>query len=410
MSTQTSPSTSPETGRGGAAAPRGEVRPPWLVVMLHQISVTVRRRTFLVSTAITALIIVAGVVAFSLLSTKVESYTVAVQNQEVATIVSEAQATAGGEAAKLQLSAQVESDPIAAVRDKGADLALTRTAEGWSLTGRDSVPTSAQAVLGQAVERATIQEHAGTTGTDWASLTAGSQLSAHLLEGDAQRTAMAAAVGYVFAMLFYLASILFGMPIATSVLQEKASRVVEILAATIPLRQLLAGKILASMIVSVLQLALYVGVGLLALVLSPADLGFTGVIVSAAGWFLAFFVAGFLILAAVYAAIGAMAHRGEDLQSAQVPIMVVLVGTLVAGLAAKGQALVVLSFIPVVSSVTMPVRMLQSDVPWWQTALALALSLATAFLLVRVGGKVFRLAVLHTGGALNWKQALALKD
>lgn len=385
-------------------------RPAWMIVMIHQIMVTVRQRSFLVSTIITAALIVGGVFAYGYFSTKVSTDTVAVSTQAQAKLVTDASTAASDAKANVVLQPAVVADPVAEVREGRANLALVQGSDGWELTGKDDVSGTALGLLSQAVERATVQEHAGDTGVSWESLTKGSTLTPVLLNGDAQRTQMAFAVGYVFSMLFYLSALLFGMPIAASVIQEKSSRVIEILAATIPLRQLLAGKIAAACALAVVQLSLYVGLALLALNLSPADLGFMSVIISTAGWFLVFFVAGFLILAAVYAALGAMAHRAEDLQSSQAPVMFVLVGTLFAGMLAKGQVLVVVSFIPVVSSVTMPARMLQGDVPLWQTLLSLAIALATAALLVRLGGKIFRLAVLNTSGALSWRAALALKD
>lgn len=385
-------------------------RPPWLIVMLHQISITVRRKAFVISTLVTVLVIVGGVIGFGLLSSKVDRLQVAVTSQRDVAVVQAAQAAADATNAKVELTATVSADPIASVRDEDTELALTQEGEGWKLTARNSTPTTALALLSQSVEQATVQQNSGASSTSWAELVKGSTLTPVLLEGDAQRNGMASAVGYVFAMMFYLAAILFGTPLAATVLQEKASRVVEILAATIPLRQLLAGKIAASTVLAVLQIALYIGAGLLALTLSPADLGFTSVIVSTAGWFLVFFLAGFLILAAIYASIGAMAHRAEDMSSSQMPIIFVLVLSLFAGLGATGNVLVASSFVPIISSVTMPVRMLQSDVPLWQTLISLAISLVTAYLLIRLGGKIFRLSVLHTSGALNWKSALALKD
>lgn len=414
MSTQTPANARPEAAHSSVPTPSGlentKPRPPWLIVMLNQISITVRRKAFVISTLVTVLVIVGGVIGFGLLSSKVDKLSVAVTSQKDVAVVQAAQGTAEANGAKVELSATVSANPVESVRNKDADLALTQEAEGWKLTARDSTPTTALTVLSQAVEQTTVQAKSGASGVSWAELTQGSTLTPVLLEGDAQRNGMASAVGYVFAMMFYLAAILFGTPLATSVLQEKASRVVEILAATIPLRQLLAGKIAASTVLAVLQIALYVGAGLLALSFSPAELGFTGVIVSTAGWFLVFFLAGFLILAAIYASIGAMAHRGEDLSASQMPVIFVLLLSLFAGLGATGNVLVASSFVPIISSVTMPVRMLQTDVPMWQTLLSLAISLATAYLLIRLGGKIFRLSVLHTSGALNWKSALALKD
>lgn len=414
MSTQTQPSAQPQDGRPAGHAPSGKdsskPRPPWLIVMLHQISITVRRKAFVISTLVTVLVIVGGVIGFGVLSSKVDKLSVAVTSQNGVAVVQAAQLSGEASDAKVELSGTVSQNPVESVRNGDTDLALTQEGEGWKLTARDSTPTTALALLSQAVEQATVQQKSGAGGTAWSELIKGSTLTPVLLEGDAERNGMASAVGYVFAMMFYLAAILFGMPLATSVLQEKASRVVEILAATIPLRQLLAGKIAASTVLAVFQIALYIGAGLLALSFSPADLGFTGVIVSTAGWFLVFFLAGFLILAAIYASIGAMAHRAEDLSSSSMPVIFVLILSLFAGMGATGNVLVASSFVPIISSVTMPVRMLQSDVPLWQTLVSLALSLLTAYLLIRLGGKVFRLSVLHTSGALNWKSALALKD
>src|SRR6185312_11067178 len=142
--------------------------------------------------------------------------------------------------------------------------------------------------------------------------------------GDSERNSMAMVMGFIFSFLFYMSAMIFGMPIANSVVEEKQNRVVEILATAIPIRQLLAGKILGNMILAMGQLCLFVGIGLLALNMMPTPVPFISVVFATAGWFLAFFVAGFLILAAVWAALGAMASRTEDLQQSTGPVIMVL--------------------------------------------------------------------------------------
>ncbi|MGD3580285.1 ABC transporter permease, partial [Xanthomonas citri pv. citri] len=107
---------------------------------------------------------------------------------------------------------------------------------------------------------------------------------------------------------FYMAAIVFGMAIATSVLEEKQNRVVEILATAIPIRQLLYGKVAGNTVLAMVQLALYAGAALLALTFTgTADS--VGTLIPASGWFLVFFLAGFLILASAWAMIGSMASR-----------------------------------------------------------------------------------------------------
>ena len=92
----------------------------------------------------------------------------------------------------------------------------------------------------------------------------------------------------------------------------------EILATAIPIRQLLTGKILGNLILAIGQLCLFVGIGLLALSMMPTEIPFLSVVIATSGWFLAFFLAGFLILAAISAALGSMASRTEDLQQSTV--------------------------------------------------------------------------------------------
>lgn len=385
-------------------------RPAWVTVALHELTAAVRRKSFVFTTAAFVVAIAVGVTIFGFVSQRVSHQSIAVASQEQAAVVDQAQKIAAASEAKVELKPKVVSDPRQAVKTETTKLALTQQKDGWELTGRTDINSTAQGFISQALEQTTVQQRAGQAGTDWEELTKGSQLTPKLLEGDSERQSMAYVVGYVFSLLFYLATVLFGMPIGAAVVQEKSSRVVEILAAAIPLRQLLAGKIVSSTVLALGQLALYVVTGLIALSLSPADLGFMSVVLSSSGWFLVFFIAGFLIVAAVYAALGAMAHKAEDLQSSQTPIMVILMVTLFVGMLAKGTWMVVASYVPIISSVAMPVRMLQTDVPLWQCLLSLALSVATALVLIRVGGKIFRLAVLNTSGALGWKAALALKD
>ena len=142
-------------------------------------------------------------------------------------------------------------------------------------------------------------------------------------------------MGLVFAFLFYLAAIVFGMAIANSVLEEKQNRVVEILATAIPIRQLLYGKVLGNSLLAFGQIALYAAVGLVGVNLTGTA-GDVGWILGASGWFVAFFVAGFAAQASIWAVLGSLASRSEDLQSNTGPIMTVLVVALFAGIYAKG--------------------------------------------------------------------------
>ncbi|MCG2947485.1 hypothetical protein KZ309_26785, partial [Escherichia coli] len=71
-----------------------------------------------------------------------------------------------------------------------------------------------------------------------------------------------------------------------------------------------------------------------------------------------------------------MATRTEDLQQSSGPVVTVLIGILFIGLYAKGTVLVIASYVPIVSSVAMPIRLLTGQVPWFEPVLSLLVALA----------------------------------
>ena len=157
-------------------------------------------------------------------------------------------------------AAAVES----AVRDGSADLGLVRGADGWLLVGKTEVTPTMTAYVPEVVGDRTLAANAEAAGTTVAVLTAGGTVTPQLLQPDANE-GFKLAVGFIFSFLFYFASIMFGMSIATSVIEEKQSRVVEILASAVPLRQLLAGKVLGNVVLALGQMVLFVGVGIIGL-------------------------------------------------------------------------------------------------------------------------------------------------
>lgn len=387
---------------------------PWLIVTLREVTVKIRNKSFIISTLITLALIVGSIVVSGFMADRTTEATVAFENRgETAVLVSAANELAAKQDQKIVLTA----DPVAsqdaaleALRTKNADLVLTATADGYSLTGLSDVPGSVEKLIADAASAQALESNAGKLGASVESLTAGSTITPVLLEGSQERNSMAMVMGFIFSFLFYMSALIFGMPIANSVVEEKQNRVVEILATAIPIRQLLAGKILGNLILAMGQLCLFVGIGLLALSMMPTEIPFLSVVIATSGWFLAFFLAGFLILAAIWAAIGAMASRVEDLQQSTGPVIMVLVAVLFIGIYAKGSFLVIASYVPVISSVAMPIRLLSTDVPMWEPFASLAIAVAAAWAMVLLGERIYRRAIMQTGSALSWRKALKLED
>ena len=126
---------------------------------------------------------------------------------------------------------------------------------------------------------------------------------------------MAEAVGFVFVFLFYFAALVFGMQLASSVIEEKQSRIVEIIAAAIPLRHLLAGKVLGNTALALIQLLVYLVVGLVGLSFTSYKSYVPAAVRPDGAGSSAFFLAGFIALACLWAVAGSLASRTEDLQA-----------------------------------------------------------------------------------------------
>ncbi|MCJ8505465.1 ABC transporter permease [Kocuria flava] len=392
-------------------SPRPPVPRPWWVVATRELSVRLRDRSFLVSTAVTVLLVAGSIAASALLGGRAADHVLATAAPEAGPVAARAAAVLAeeGEDTLTVHSAHSPDAARAAVAGGTADAALLRGLDGWTVVGRDGVDPALARALEEAVAETVLAANARAAGTSAEELTAGTGVRTELLDGGQDRGPARLVLGLVFAFLFYLAAVLFGTAIANSVLEEKQNRVVEILATTVPVRHLLHGKVLGSCLLALGQLGLYAAVGLVGVNATgaAADVGWA---LAASGWFVAFFVAGFAAQACVWAVLGALAARPEDLQSSSGPVLTVLVGALVLGLYAEGPWLTAASFVPVVSSVAMPVRLLAGDVPWWQPALALALALAAARALLLLGERIYRRAVLQGGRALGWREAARLEQ
>ena len=384
-----------------------QVSAPWLTVMNREIGVKLRDRAFVLSTVLTVLGII-GLTAFMFfMGERTTSYTVAATDPQSVT-VAEAARDSAEDKTTLEVQSASPEEARELLQNEDIDAAVSRSDNEWVLTARNSMDASLSGMLSDAAKDVTAQQNAADAGTTTEQLTAGSEVQTRTLSDEPDRGVAANVLGFVFAMLFYTAAIIFGMAIANSVLEEKQNRVVEILATAIPVRHILYGKVAGNCLLAYAQIILYGAVGLLGVnLLGRAES--IGWILQASGWFIGFFVVGFAAQASIWAVLGSLASRTEDLQSNTGPIMSVLIAALLVGLFAKGTWLTVASYVPLVSSVAMPVRMLTDTVQWWEPWLALGLCAVFGLIMLRVGERVYQRAVFQGGQALTWRKALRLE-
>lgn len=211
------------------------------------------------------------------------------------------------------------------------------------------------------------------------------------------------AVGLLYGLLIY-----YGQLVAQGVVQEKQSRVVEILVSSVEPVRLLAGKLLGLGLVGFGQIMALVLVASLGLVVGGL-VEATGAAVTTLLLVGAWYVLGFALYAALFALAGALVSRVEDLQSAAAPVIVLLVGSLLAvqftlpnptSLAARITALV-----PFSAPLAQPLQIVAGVGGWTSSLLAIVLTLATIAVLLPVAARVYRGGLLVTRGRIGLRDA-----
>ena len=378
----------------------------WLLVTRREVVSRITDRTFLVGTVLMVAMLV-GFIGFSAWQEEKTERAVLGATPDAVAMATAIAGSAPAVDDKLEVRL-VELDDEAAARaaleDDEVDAWLHSVDGGWQLTSesneQDALTDAARVVVRQQV----LAANAAGAGTTVEALEAGSAVTTDFLRGDAEKAAVAEAVGFVFVFLFYLAALVFGMQLASSVIEEKQSRIVEIIAAAIPLRHLLAGKVLGNTALALIQILVYLVVGLVGLSFTSYR-SYVPALSGPAAWFLAFFLAGFIALACLWAVAGSLASRTEDLQATSTPLTMLMLVMFFGGLSLDGRAQVVASFVPPVSAVVMPKRILAGGVGWWEPLLALGLLAAFALATVWVGERLYRRALLQTGGRVSLRQA-----
>jgi ABC-2 type transport system permease protein len=228
------------------------------------------------------------------------------------------------------------------------------------------------------------------------------------------------ALTYVLVLLLYATVILYGTYLATGVIEEKSTRVVEILISTVRPFHLMLGKVLGLGAVALFQYALWVGTGFVLLLaagsqesleLGPLTLEFSQVDPWMLLAFLVFFVLGFFSYAGLFAAGGSLVSRTEDAQQVTGPLSFVVVIVFFVSMYAldnpDGPVAVAFSLIPVLSPIVMFVRVAVGEPPLWQVLLSVGLSGLAILALIALAAKVFRAGVLMYGKGISLRSLRA---
>nr|WP_239148845.1 ABC transporter permease [Streptomyces sp. SID12501] len=298
------------------------------------------------------------------------------------------------------------------VIDKDVDAAVTITGSRAAVLSRSDTPAQAQAsaitlAKAWATQRAYDRQQVDTAALRRDVATAGPTL-VNVGDNGPNGTEIGAAISMV--VVLFMQIIGQGSLVAQGVVEEKSTRVVEVLLATLTPLRLMMGKVAGIGTAAVLQIAVLVAavVGARAMFQDRAEgLPSTAALISAALWFLLTFT----LFAYLFAAAGSLVSRPEDLQSVLMPVMVLALAPVGVAAAAAGDLnadwVGIVQYIPPFSGLLMPLQASVSNVSLLQQLAAAALMAAATSGCVWLAARVYANSILKIGSAVRWRHALA---
>ena len=391
---------------------RGPIRGVWLVAR-GELRARLRGRSLLLGT-------IAGIAALAvylliqgLVVNRTDTETVGLTGQ--ATVLTRTLQTA---TAQLGLTVNVttvadQDTGLAQVRSGGLTALVSGPPGALQVTVQDQLDPRLRAALTGLVQAQALDAQlaeAGLKPSDVQAAVGKAQLAVTQLQQVDPLRAQRLGLALASAVLLYFSLMLLGNLLARGVVAERAGRITEVLLSAVRPGQLLAGKVIGLGLLGVIQLAV---VGLLGLaiaagtgVLSAAGLGF-GTLGAGLLWYLL----GFTFYATLFAGIGALVPRLEELQSVLTPIVLTASVGFVVGIdllvqAPTGAASAIVSLLPPFAPFLMPGRIALGAAATWQIVLALGLMLAAIVVVIGYCGRTYAAAIRTIGARISLKDAL----
>jgi ABC-2 type transport system permease protein len=395
--------------------PRSDVRTTdrgmWLVVARRDFWVRLRDRGFVISTAITLVVLSIFIVLRAYTGDDAPSFRLGVVESGGAAVADAADLEAAGERRSVEVTTVPFDDAAAAeqaLRDGEIDAALVHDDD---LEGRTSVPPQLAQIVQDAMVRARIQAalaDAQVPASTIDEVLNQPAIQVRTLEPvDPNRDANAG-IAFIGVLLAYGQLFGYGVWVATGVIEEKSSRVVEVLLSAIRPRQLLAGKIAGIGALGICQLAFIAAFAIgLAMITGAIDLPATAI--GTALIVLTWFVMGFAFYAGLFAVSGSLVSRMEELQNAMVPINLLIFASFFISIGAlenpDSTLAIVASILPFSSALAMPVRIVLGSATPPQIVASIAALLISIAITIPLSGRLYAGAILRTGARVKLKDA-----
>ncbi|ROR28980.1 MULTISPECIES: ABC transporter permease [unclassified Curtobacterium] len=228
-----------------------------------------------------------------------------------------------------------------------------------------------------------------------------------LLDPDALPGGLVYLIAIAFGVVYFASAVTFGQSIAQSVVEEKSTRVVEILMSAISARALLAGKVLGNSVMAFAQIVAVAVAAVVTLAVTGQDNMFS-MLGPSILWFVGFFAVGFVLIASLFAAAAVLVSRQEDVGSVTTPVMMLVMIPYILIIVAYNNPTVlgIMSYVPFSAPIGMPMRIFLGTAEWWEPILSLLIVVASVVVVVLVGARVYENALLRTGSRVKLTEAL----
>jgi ABC-2 type transport system permease protein len=287
----------------------------------------------------------------------------------------------------------------------------------FSYTPRSAGDISTKGTITSALRTVLMRErlgHQGMVASDVDSLMEPVEINTTQAGKNADTTSSFVAI-YVLFFLMYMVILLYGMNVARSIIEEKTSRVFEVLLATIRPEEMMAGKVIGVGSVGLTQVAVWLATAVLLTstsILSAIGSGTVHVSLNAMQiiFFVVYFLLGYLLYSSVAAALGAMVNSEQELQQLNMFLVMPLAGCMFALAPVitnpSGPVARIISLIPFCSPLIMYLRISLAMPPAWEIALSIVLMIATICAILWVASRIYRVGILMYGKKPNLPEIL----
>ena len=378
----------------------------------REIRTRLRSRAFRILTAVLVVVVVGFLIAIKLLGNVGVKSVAFTPATEALSAPFSAVATAVGADVKVSTVDQVQGEQM--VRDKKLDALVTGSPDNLQILVRQDLSPTLHNAFAVLVRQVALNQQLVKAGADPAAVAAavnGATFAVTPLVPTEPIQTERLVLGVIVGILVYVSLVVYGQAVAQGVVEEKSSRVVELLLTTIRPWQLMLGKVAGIGVVGLIQFGVVGAAGLITATRTHAVAFPTSIAASVVAWALAWFLLGYIAYALMFASLGALVSRQEEVAGVSTPALMVIVLPYILGISIlpsdpHNQILAIMSVIPVFAPTLMPIRVAIGVASAGEIALAIGLTVAMIVVLVWLAGRIYGNAVLRMGSRVRLRDAL----